>query len=220
VAASFLTKDLGIHWLRGERFFAAHLNDFDLAANRDPFEDLGSFLVEANTFDPAANTMTARTFSPKLGVFESDADSAFTVPFSLAGTQPAPFQAIGAVKAHEAPEGIFTADDAPGEIFGENVFSKAVMQKRLPKTVYKSLLGTIDHAQPLDPVVADIVASAKKHGGRAEYKTVNGETLAFVVKGKSLTIVDGKGGTAKVQVPNVYQSNGVVHVINNVLLPK
>ena len=39
------------------------------------------------TFDPAANTMTARTYSPKLGVFESDADSAFTVPFSLAGTR-------------------------------------------------------------------------------------------------------------------------------------
>lgn len=47
------------------------------------------------TFDPAASTMTARTYSPKLGVFESDADSAFTVPFSLAGTVPAPFQTIG-----------------------------------------------------------------------------------------------------------------------------
>ena len=33
------------------------------------------------TFDPAANTMTARTYSPKLGTFETDADSAFTVPF-------------------------------------------------------------------------------------------------------------------------------------------
>ena len=33
------------------------------------------------TFDPAANTMTARTYSPKLGTFENDADSAFTVPF-------------------------------------------------------------------------------------------------------------------------------------------
>ncbi|MBN8998365.1 MAG: fasciclin domain-containing protein [Rhizobiales bacterium] len=76
------------------------------------------------------------------------------------------------------------------------------------------------HVIPGKLSAADIVASAKKHGGRAEYKTVNGETLAFVVKGKSLTIVDGKGGTAKVQVPNVYQSNGVVHVINNVLLPK
>ena len=49
------------------------------------------------TFDPVANTMTARTYSSKLGVFESDADSAFTVPFSLAGTVPAPFETIGTV---------------------------------------------------------------------------------------------------------------------------
>ncbi|NHB85605.1 hypothetical protein G7085_16090 [Tessaracoccus sp. HDW20] len=47
------------------------------------------------TFDPAANTMTAHTYSPKLNQFETDADSAFTVPFSLAGTQPAPFTTIG-----------------------------------------------------------------------------------------------------------------------------
>ncbi len=33
VVASFLTKDLGIDWRRGERFFAQHLNDYDLAAN-------------------------------------------------------------------------------------------------------------------------------------------------------------------------------------------
>ena len=33
VAASFLAKDLGIDWRRGERYFALHLNDFDLAAN-------------------------------------------------------------------------------------------------------------------------------------------------------------------------------------------
>ena len=50
-------------------------------------------------------------------------------------------QAIEAVKGHEGPAGIFSSEDDLGEIFGENVFSKAVMQKRLPKTVFKSLLG-------------------------------------------------------------------------------
>jgi len=71
-------------------------------------------------------------------------------------------KAIEAVKGHQGPEEIFSAAAAPGEVFGENVFSKSVMQKRLPKLVYKSLLGTIDHSKPLDPVVADIVASAMK----------------------------------------------------------
>jgi glutamine synthetase len=70
--------------------------------------------------------------------------------------------AIDAVKNYEAPNSIFPSEEAPGEIFGENVFTKAVMQKRLPKPVYKSLLATIDHSKPLDPSVADVVAAAMK----------------------------------------------------------
>ena len=56
----------------------------------------------------------------------------------------------------------FAIDETPGEVFGENVFSRAVMQKRLPKSVYKSVLATIEHSAPLDPMVADAVASAMK----------------------------------------------------------
>jgi glutamine synthetase len=70
--------------------------------------------------------------------------------------------AIDAVKNYEAPTSIFPTDEAPGEIFGANVFSKSVMQKRLPKPVYKSLLATIEHSKPLDPTVADVVAAAMK----------------------------------------------------------
>jgi glutamine synthetase len=47
-------------------------------------------------------------------------------------------------------------------IFGVDTFSKGVMQKRLPKEVYKSLLKTIDHGEPLDPRIADIVAASMK----------------------------------------------------------
>ena len=71
-------------------------------------------------------------------------------------------QAIDAVKTYEAPVGIFSPEDAPGEIFGENVFSKAVMQKRLPKPIFKSVMATIEHSKPLDPTVADVVAAAMK----------------------------------------------------------
>ncbi|MCW2546561.1 MAG: glnA, partial [Mycobacterium sp.] len=70
--------------------------------------------------------------------------------------------AISAVKAYEAPASSFELGEVPGEIFGENVFSKTVMQKRLPKAVYKSVLGTIEHSKPLDPDVADAVAIAMK----------------------------------------------------------
>lgn len=47
-------------------------------------------------------------------------------------------------------------------IFGADTFSRQVMQKRLPKAVFKSLLRTIDHGEPLDPKVADIVAASMK----------------------------------------------------------
>src|SRR5258708_4063459 len=71
-------------------------------------------------------------------------------------------EAINAVKAYAPPAASFTPAEVPGEIFGENVFSKSVMQKRLPKAVYKSVIATIEHSKPLDPTVADAVAVAMK----------------------------------------------------------
>ncbi|MEU1971937.1 PKD domain-containing protein [Microbacterium sp. NPDC019599] len=47
------------------------------------------------TFDPAANTMTATTYSPKLDRYETDANSSFVLPFELTPPVPAPFQTIG-----------------------------------------------------------------------------------------------------------------------------
>jgi glutamine synthetase len=71
-------------------------------------------------------------------------------------------QAIEAVVKYTPPTTTFSSDEAPGELFGLNVFSRTEMQKRLPKTVFKSVLATIEHGEPLDPTVADIVASAMK----------------------------------------------------------
>jgi glutamine synthetase len=71
-------------------------------------------------------------------------------------------QAIEAVKRYEAPPGIGLTADRPGDIFGENVFTKAVMQTRLPKAVFKSVMATIEHSKPLDPTVADVVAATMK----------------------------------------------------------
>ncbi|MBV8385766.1 MAG: glutamine synthetase III [Acidimicrobiia bacterium] len=71
-------------------------------------------------------------------------------------------RAIEAVKSYERPAGIFPSPDKPGAVFGQNVFTKAEMQKRLPKPVFKSVMDTIEHSQPLDPNVADIVAAHMK----------------------------------------------------------
>ncbi len=71
-------------------------------------------------------------------------------------------QAIKDVEAYTPPVVSFSGDEAPGEVFGANVFNKVVMQKRLPKQIYKSVIATIEQGKPLDPAVADAVASAMK----------------------------------------------------------
>ena len=71
-------------------------------------------------------------------------------------------EAIWNVEAYVPPAISFNGAEAPGEIFGLNVFSKTVMKKRLPKSVYKSVIATIEHGAMLDPTIADAVASAMK----------------------------------------------------------
>ncbi|WP_182526634.1 glutamine synthetase III [Nocardioides dongkuii] len=71
-------------------------------------------------------------------------------------------QAIKDVEAYQPPAVSFDPGEEPGEIFGQNVFSLTVMQKRLPKSVYKSVVSTIEKSTPLDPDVGDAVASAMK----------------------------------------------------------
>jgi uncharacterized surface protein with fasciclin (FAS1) repeats len=64
------------------------------------------------------------------------------------------------------------------------------------------------------------IAKAIKEGhGKAELNTVSGGKLWISMQGKDIILTDEKGGTAKVTISNVYQSNGVIHVIDSVLLP-
>ncbi|MDZ7938862.1 MAG: fasciclin domain-containing protein [Rhodoferax sp.] len=56
--------------------------------------------------------------------------------------------------------------------------------------------------------------------GMATIKTVSGGTLTAKASGKNLMVTDEKGGSATVTIADVYQSNGVIHVIDKVLLPK
>src|ERR1700748_2036817 len=70
--------------------------------------------------------------------------------------------AITNLAAYVPPAISFVAGEAPGQIFGSSVFTKAEMQARLPKSVFKSVLATIEHSEQLDPTIADVVASAMK----------------------------------------------------------
>ncbi len=59
----------------------------------------------------------------------------------------------------------------------------------------------------------------KKGKGKAWLKTVSGGKLTAMMDGDSIVLKDEKGGTATVTTADVYQSNGVIHVVNAVLLP-
>ncbi|MGH9970509.1 MAG: fasciclin domain-containing protein [Pyrinomonadaceae bacterium] len=64
-----------------------------------------------------------------------------------------------------------------------------------------------------------IAKRIKAGNGSAQFKTVSGGTLWARMDGNNLILKDEKGGTATVTIANVYQSNGVIHVVDTVLLP-
>ncbi len=64
----------------------------------------------------------------------------------------------------------------------------------------------------------DIAKHIKAGGGKATLTTVEGGTLTAMMQGDKLVLTDEKGGTATVTIANVYQSNGVIDVIDSVLM--
>ena len=66
---------------------------------------------------------------------------------------------------------------------------------------------------------AALVAQIKAGGGSAMLKTVQGESLTAKADNGKVTITDSKGNVADVTIADVTQSNGVIHVVNKVLMP-
>ena len=64
-----------------------------------------------------------------------------------------------------------------------------------------------------------IMKAIKNGGGKAEFKTVAGGTLIAMMDGKNLILTDEKGGKSMVTIADVRQSNGVIHVVDTVVLP-
>lgn len=86
--------------------------------------------------------------------------------------------------------------------------NKATLTKNL---TYHVVSGRLD---------AKAIAQLIKQGnGTTMLKTVSGGTLKASTKGKKLILTDEKGGMSEVTISDVYQSNGVIHVIDTVLLP-
>ncbi|GGD83644.1 fasciclin domain-containing protein [Planktosalinus lacus] len=67
---------------------------------------------------------------------------------------------------------------------------------------------------------SDVIAAIEKSNGTATFSTVSGGKLMAKLKDGKVQLVDENGGTAYVTIADVNQSNGVIHVIDSVVLPK
>lgn len=76
------------------------------------------------------------------------------------------------------------------------------------------------HVVPANATAAAAMKMVKDDGGSHMAKTAEGESLTIKTSGDKLTVTDAMGGTATVTQADVIQKNGVVHVIDKVLMPK
>jgi uncharacterized surface protein with fasciclin (FAS1) repeats len=127
-------------------------------------------------------------------------------------------KAAGLVETLETP-GPFTVFAPTNEAF--NMLPKGTVETLL-KPENKSMLTTIltYHvvAGKLDS--KELARLIKEGKGHAELKTVAGGKLWASMKGNKIMLTDEKGGMATVTIKDVNQSNGVIHVIDHVVLPK
>ncbi len=75
------------------------------------------------------------------------------------------------------------------------------------------------HVVPGNLDAAELMKWVKKGNGKTELTTVQGEKLTVLQDGKKLWVMDTKGGKAMVTIADVHQENGVIHVIDHVLMP-
>jgi len=130
---------------------------------------------------------------------------------------------VAAVKAAGLVEtlqgkGPFTVFAPTNEAFGK---LPAGTVETLVKPESKKQLTSIltYHVVAGDYTATKLIAAIKNGGGSAELTTVNGEKLTATTSGDSIKLTDAKGGTAMVTIADVMQSNGVIHVVDSVLMP-
>jgi len=126
-------------------------------------------------------------------------------------------KAAGLVETLQSP-GPFTVFAPTNAAFAK--LPKGTVETLLRPEMKEKLVGVLTyHVVPGRISAKDLMDAARQNGGKAKLKTVEGEELTVESKGNTLTIWDNKGSAAKVTIQNVFQSNGVIHVIDTVLLP-
>ena len=127
-------------------------------------------------------------------------------------------KAAGLVETLESA-GPFTVFAPTNEAF--NMLPNGTVETLLKPENKDKLTGILTYHVVAGRLGAKEIADLIKAGnGTAELKTVAGGKLWAMMKGNKIILKDENGGMATVTIKNVYQSNGVIHVIDHVLLPK
>ncbi len=126
-------------------------------------------------------------------------------------------KAAGLVDTLQSP-GPFTVFAPTNEAFAK--LPAGTVDTLLKPENKKTLTNVLTyHVVPGRLSAKDLMEKIRTGNGKAMLKTVEGEDLTFAEKDGKLWIWDAKGGSAQVTIRNVMQSNGVIHVIDTVLLP-
>ena len=131
---------------------------------------------------------------------------------------------VAAVKAAGLVEtlksaGPFTVFAPTNEAFGK--LPKGTVETLVKPENKATLTKILTYHVVAGKMDSKAIAKAIKAGkGKAEFTTVEGGKLTAMMKGKKLILTDEKGGMSTVTIADVYQKNGVIHVVDTVLMPK
>lgn len=116
-------------------------------------------------------------------------------------------------------DGPFTVFAPTNAAFGK-IDSKTLNSLLEPKNKAKLSSILTYHVVPGKLAAADVVAALKKGNGKVEVKALSGATLTVVQKDGKIWLKDENGNYSQITSTDVMASNGVIHVIGDVVMPK
>jgi len=186
--------------------------------------------VTAQVADPAATPAPAASAAPAdpaAPAPEAAVETAVAVdPTSVVGNvlaTPELSTLAQAVKAAELVDDL--SQPGPFTVFAPNndAFARlgaGTVQQLMQPNAKDQLSGLINYLViPGKMTQADVVAAIEAGGGKAEVKTVQGSTLTATLDAGIVKLTDSQGNATYITKPDVKASNGVVHVVNGIVVP-
>ncbi len=131
---------------------------------------------------------------------------------------------VAAVKAADLVsalqgEGPFTVFAPTNDAFAK--VDSATLSSLLEEKNKEALANILTyHVIPGNLMAADVVAALKKGNGKVELKALNGQMITVMQKDGKIWLKDANGNYSEIVATDVKASNGVIHVINTVVMPK